>query len=165
MKKLIFTAFLVFWCATTFAHMHGGTMGGGMAMGMMGEHMDEMIGACLSNAAQLRLSDEQIAKLQPIHREMQKKQAKFMAEIKVTELELAEVMDVKDFDLQKAEEITKKISDLRFEHHKELLKLMKEVRTILTVEQYQKMKKMKMMGMTTMQKNKMTPKKPMMNKR
>lgn len=153
MKKI--TLFIVVFLMSGFlyAHNHGGDMDGkmgmhmGMNMGMMGEHMDEMVGACLSNAEELKLTDEQIAKLQPLHREMQKKQAKFKAEIKVAELELAEVMDVKDFDLAKAEQISKKIAELRLAYHSELLKLMKDVRSILSEEQFQKMKKMKMMGM------------------
>lgn len=167
MKKL--TLFLVFFLISSFsfAHNHGGNMDGrmGMQMGMMGDHMDEMVGACISNAEALKLTDEQIAKLLPLHREMQKKQAKFKAEIKITELELAEVMDVKDFDLTKAEQLSKKINELRLAHHSELLKLMKDVRSILSEEQFQKMKKMKMMGMMkkpAMKNTDKMPKKPMM---
>lgn len=166
MKKVILAVLIVFVSSFSFAQMQGKEMKGmRMGIGMMGDYMDEMIDACLANAGELKLSDEQIEKLQPLHREMQKKQAKFRAEIRVAEIELAEVMDVKDFEIQKAEDITKKISDLRFEHHKGLLKLMREVRSILTVEQYQKMKKMKMMGMMPMQRDKMMPKKPTMPKR
>lgn len=163
MKRLFVLAFVLLGWSIVFSHSHDQRMG--MGIGMMGDHMDEMVGACLANADRLKLSDDQIEKLRPLHREMQKKQAKFRAEIKVAELELAEVMDVKDFDIEKAEAITKRISDLRLEHHRELLKLMKEVRAILTVEQFEKMKKMKMMGMMEMKKNQPMPKKPMMQKR
>jgi len=170
MKKFLILLAILIMSNLSYAHNHKGEMEGnmGMRMGMMGDHMDDMIDACLSNATELKLTDEQVAKLQPLHREMQKKQVKFKADIKVAELELAEVMDVKDFDLAKAEEISKKITELRLAHHSEMLKIMKEVRSILTEEQFQKMKKMKMMGMmkkSPMKKGDMMPKKPMMQKK
>lgn len=145
MKNIVLV--VMFMLIYNFASAQNRDMGMGMMgmMGMMGEHMEEMVGACLVNADKLKLSDDQIKKLQPIHREIQKKQIKFRSDIKLTELELVEVMDVKDFDLAKATELTKKITDLRFAHHSELLTLMKEVRTTLTEEQFQKMKKMKAM--------------------
>lgn len=157
MKKLLVLIFVVFSYTLAFSHMHDSNkMGMGMmGMGMMGYHMEEMVGACLSHASEINLSDEQIKKLQPLHREIQKILAKFRADMKIAELDLMEVMDVKDFDLQKAEEISKKITELRFAEHKELLRIMKEVRSILTEEQFQKMKKMKMMGQMPMKKQEM----------
>ena len=53
-----------------------------------------------------------------------------------------EIMEVKDFDLEKAGSAVKKIADIKTAHHLEMLKAMKEMRTILTDEQFKKMKKM-----------------------
>jgi len=60
-----------------------------------------------------------------------------------------EIMDVKDFDLEKASSQVKKIAEIKTAHQLEMLKAMKEMRTILTDEQFAKMKKM-MMTMKTM---------------
>jgi Spy/CpxP family protein refolding chaperone len=105
---------------------------------MMGDH----IGMCLDNAEKIGLSDDQINKLTPIHREMKKKQVKFKADLQIAEMEHMEIMEVKDFDLEKANASVRKIGDMKIAHHLEMLKSMKEVRSILTAEQFQKMKKM-----------------------
>jgi len=76
---------------------------------------------------------------------MQKKQARFKADLKIAEIDLMEIMEVKDFDLEKAGAAVKKIADIKTAHHLEMLKSMKEVRAILTHEQFQKMRKMHMM--------------------
>ena len=107
-------------------------------MDMMGDMMD----MCLENADKIGLTDEQINKITSIHREMQKKQARFIADQKIAEIELIEIMDVKDFDIGKANAAAKKIADIKTAHHLEMLKSMKEVRTILTDDQFKKMKKM-----------------------
>lgn len=120
-------------------HAHGQALG--MGMGQM-DGMGDMMGTCLSNADKMGLNDEQVAKLKPLHNEMQKKQARFKADLKIAELELMEIMEVKDFDLEKANAATKKIEELKTAHHLEMLKHMKEVRASLTDEQFSKMKKM-----------------------
>jgi Spy/CpxP family protein refolding chaperone len=56
-----------------------------------------------------------------------------------------DIMEVKDFDLEKAESAVKKITEIKTAHHLEILKNMKEMRTILTDEQFNKMKKMMVM--------------------
>lgn len=109
--------------------------------------MDDNVGMCLENADKIGLTEEQKSKLVPIHREMMKLNARFKAEIKIAEIELMEVMEPKDFDLDKAIVATKKISDLRAAYHSEMLKAMKNVRTILTEEQYKKMRNLMMDGM------------------
>ncbi len=106
------------------------------------DRMGDMMGMCLANAEKLGLSDEQIKKLTPIHREMQKKRARFMADLKIAELEQMDIMEVKDFDLEKASAAVKKIADIKTAHHLDMLKSMKEVRSILTDEQFKQMKKM-----------------------
>ena len=126
---------------------HGQMMG----MGTM-EKMGDMMGMCMQHADMMGLTDDQILKMKPMHSEMQKKQARFQADLKIAEIELMDILEVKDFDLEKASAAVKKIEDIKTAHHLEMLKAMKEMRTILTDEQFKKMKKMmpmKMMPMKT----------------
>ncbi len=116
-------------------------MGGeGHAMGM--DKMGEAMGMCIANADKIGLSDEQTRKLTPLHREMQKKMVRSRAELKIAEMELMEVMEVKDFDLEKATAAAKKIVDTKLESHLQMLKLMKQARAILTSDQFQKVRKL-----------------------
>jgi Spy/CpxP family protein refolding chaperone len=106
------------------------------------DDMGGMIDKCLAHAAKLGLSEDQINKIKPIHREMEKKQVRFKANLKIAEIELKEIMEVKDFDLEKASAQVKTIEDLKTAHHLDMLKSMKDVRSILTDEQFKKMKSM-----------------------
>ena len=117
-----------------------------MEMGNM-DKMGDMMGMCIEHADQMGLTDDQIMKMKPVHREMQKKQARFKADLKIAEIELMEIMEVKDFDLEKASSAVKKIEEIKTAHHLEMLKGMKEMRTMLTDEQFKKMKKMMPMKM------------------
>lgn len=112
-------------------------------MGHMGhmERMGDMMGMCLEHADKLGLTDDQITKMKPAHTEMQKQQARFKADLTIAEIELAEIMDVKDFDMEKASAAVKKIEGIKTAHHLEMLKNMKEIRTILSDEQFKNMKK------------------------
>ena len=112
-----------------------------MEMGNM-DKMGDMMGMCIEHADKMGLTDDQIAKMKPLHREMQKKQARFKADRKIAEIELMEIMEVKDFDLEKAGAAVKKIDDIKTAHQLEMLKAMKEMRTNLTDEQFKKMKTM-----------------------
>lgn len=96
----------------------------------------------LRNADKIGLTDEQIKNIMPIHHEMNKKQARFKADVKIAAIELIEIMEVKDFDTEKANAAIKKIADIKIAYSLDMLKSMKEVRTILTDEQFQKIKKM-----------------------
>jgi len=129
-----------------------------MEMGKM-DKMGDMMGMCIEHADKMGLTDDQIMKIKPVHREMQKKQARFKADLKIAEIELMEIMEVKDFDLEKANSAVKKIAEIKTADHLEMLKAMKEMRTILTDEQFKKMKKM--MPMKTGEKK---PAKRMMKK-
>ena len=129
-----------------------------MEMGNM-DKMGDMMDMCIEHADKMGLTDDQIMKTKPIHSEMQKKQARFNADRKIAEIELREIMEVKDFDLEKASSAVKKIGEIKTAHHLEMLKTMKEIRTILTDEQFKKMKKM--MSMKTGEKK---PAKKMMKK-
>lgn len=110
-------------------------------MGHM-DRMGEMMGMCLANADKIGLSDEQTKKITPIHREMQKKMLRFNADLKILEMEQMEIMEMKNFDLEKAVTAVKRSADFKAAHHVEMLKSMKAVRTILTDEQFSKLKTM-----------------------
>lgn len=122
--------------------MKGHGMGHGpmMDMGCMNK-MDDMMSRCLEHAEMLGLTDEQIMKMKPLHSEMQKRQVQFEADLKIAEIELMEIVEVRDFSLEKASNAVRKIEGIKTAHHLELLKAMKEVRGALTDDQFRKMKK------------------------
>jgi Spy/CpxP family protein refolding chaperone len=124
-----------------------------MEMGNM-DKMDDMMGMCIEHSAKMGLTDDQIMEMKPMHREMQKSQVRYKADLKVAEIELMEIMDVKDFDMEKAGIAVKKIAEIKTAHQLEMLNNMKKMRTILTDEQFKKMKVMMPM--------KMSEKKPVM---
>ena len=111
--------------------------------------MDKMggMGMCIEHAEMMGLTDDQIMKMKPRHSDMQKKHARYKADKKIAEIELMDVMDVKDFDLEKARLAVKKIAEIKTAHQLEMLKSMKEMRTMLTEEQFKAMQKMKTMKM------------------
>ena len=121
--------------------MEMGKHGPMMGMGNM-DMLGGMMGMCTEHADQLGLTDDQVMKMKPVKIDMQKKQARFQADLKIAQIELMEIMDVKDFDLDKAHSAVKKVEDIRTFHQLEMVKAMKEMRTILTDEQFNKSKKM-----------------------
>lgn len=128
---------------------HGQPMPGqgpGPGQGMMDrmERTGDMIAMCLHHAEAIGLTDEQIAKLKRVHREVQKKEARFRADLTIARIDRMEIMDVKDFDLEKASSVVKKVQEIRTAHQLEMLKAMKEIRTLLTDEQFKKMTAMMM---------------------
>jgi Spy/CpxP family protein refolding chaperone len=166
MKKILLSLLLtVVFAVPAFSQMkdmsmkrHGEGYGQMMEMCNM-DMMDDMMGICIKHADKMGLTDDQLMKMKPIHREMQKKHARFTADLKIAEIELMEIIEVKDFDLEKAGSEVKKIAEIKTRYHLEMLKAMKEMRTILTDEQFTKMKKM--MPMKTGEKK---PAKTMMKK-
>ena len=137
---------------------HADGLGQLMGMGTM-DRMGDMMGMCMQHADMMGLTDDQLLKMKPMHSEMQKKQARFKADLKIAEIELMDILEVKDFDLEKASAAVKKIEDIKTAHHLEMLKAMKEIRTILTDEQFKKMKKMMPMKMDEKKPAKKTMKK------
>ena len=121
---------------------HGQMMG----MGTM-DRMGDMTAMCIERAGKIGLADDQIKKIKSVHNGMLKKQAQFKADLTIAEIELMEIMEVKDFDLEKASAAVKKIADIKTANHLEMLKGMKEIRTVLTEEQFNKMKIMTPMDM------------------
>src|SRR5450631_780473 len=114
------------------------------------DHMDMMggmMGMCIKNADKIGLSDEQKKKVNPLHLEMQKKQIRFQADLKIAHLEMKDIMEPKDFDLEKAIAAAKKTEDIKTAYHLEMLKTMKEVRSVFTDEQYKKLKTLMPMHM------------------
>jgi Spy/CpxP family protein refolding chaperone len=99
-----------------------------------------------------------------MRREMQKSQIRSKADLKIAEIELMEIMEVKDFDMDKASSAVKKIGDIKTTRHLEMLKAMKDMRTILTDEQFKKMHKMCMMKMGEKKQGKMMMNKPVPKK-
>jgi len=154
MKKIVISLLLtVVFAVPAFSQMkdmsmmgHGGGHGQTMEMGKM-DKMGDMMGMCIEHAEMMGLTDEQIVKIKHVHREMQKKQARFKADLKIAKIELMEIMEVKDFDLEKARSSVKKMGEIKTAHHLEMLKAMKEMWAILTDEQFKKMKKMMSMKM------------------
>jgi Spy/CpxP family protein refolding chaperone len=109
------------------------------------EHMNkmgDMMGMCTEHGEKLGLSDAQLLKIKPVQREMQKKQVRIKADLKIAEIELMEILEVKDFDLEKSAATVKKIAEILTTQHLEMLKSMKEMRATLTDEQFKNMKKM-----------------------
>jgi Spy/CpxP family protein refolding chaperone len=112
-----------------------------------GDMMENMMGMCHEHASKLGLTEDQIDRITPIHRDMEKKAIRYKADLKIAEIDLKEIMEVKDFDLEKANAQVKKIEDIRTAQHLEMLKTMKDVCSILTDEQFKKMKQMMRMKM------------------
>ena len=69
------------------------------------------------------------------------------ADLKIAEIELTEIMEVKNFDLEKPNSAVKKNAEIKTAHHLDMLKAMKEMRTILTDEQFKNIKNMMSMRM------------------
>ena len=167
MKKLALSLLLtVVFAVPAFSQMTDMPMKGHGQMMEMGDmdKMGDMAGMCIEHAELMGLTDDQIMKMKPIHREMQKKQARFKADQRIAEIELMEIMDVKDFDLEKANAAVKKIAEIKTAHQLEMLKAMKEMRTILTDEQFKKMKKIMPMKMMPMKAGEKKPVKKTMKK-
>lgn len=179
MKKIVLSLLLtVIFAAPAFSQMMDKSMKGHregqrqrMEMGNM-DKMGDMMDMCINHADMMGFTDDQIMKIKPLHREMQKKQARFKADMKIAKIDLMEIMEVKDFDIEKSSSAAKNIGEIKTTHHLGMLKTIKEIRTILTDEQFKKMQKMmSMMSMKMGEKehgkkniHKHVPKKPSLKK-
>lgn len=126
---------------------HGEDHGRNVEMGGMAkmdgmDKVDGMMEMCLDHADKIGLTEDQTSKMKPMHRDMQKKDARFRADLKIAEIELVEIMEVKDFDLEKASSAVRKISDIKTAHRLGVLKAAREMRALLTEEQFKKMRSM-----------------------
>jgi len=153
MKKVLLSLLLiVVFAVPAFSEMNDMPMKGhGEGHGQMMErgNMDMMGGDMMfmEHANKMGLTDDQMAKMKPLHSEMQKKQIRSKADLKIAEIELMEIMEVKDFDLDRATSAVKKIEDIKTAQHLGMLRAMKDMRAILTDEQFKNMQKMCMMKM------------------
>ncbi|BCS52707.1 Spy/CpxP family protein refolding chaperone [Geobacter sp. SVR] len=151
MKTILAVLFALVLALPAFAQMHGspgkehapgqGHMEQVGPMDGMGGDMMEM---CLEHADDLGLNPEQVRKINAIHREMKKKQIRFKADWKLAEMDLKEILEVRDFDMKRAMAAVQKISDLKTSHRLDMLKSVKDLRLTLTDEQFQEMRKMMM---------------------
>lgn len=102
----------------------------------------DMLGMFLRHADKLGLSPDQVAKLKSIHTGMEKKRIQLDADLKIARIDLRQIMEVKDFDLDKADAQVQKISDIQKNKRLEMVKSIKEVRSVLTDDQFKKMHEM-----------------------
>ena len=146
MKKIVFGLLLmVVFAVPAFSQMDMPMKGHGEGHGPMMKMDMDMMGCdmmCMEQANKMGLTDGQMMKMKPMHSEMQKKQIRSKADLRIAEIELKEIMEVKDFDLDKAKSAVKKIEDIKTARHLEMLKAMKDMRAILTDEQFKNMHKM-----------------------
>jgi Spy/CpxP family protein refolding chaperone len=110
-------------------------------------HMGDMMGMCIEQAGSMGLTDDQIMKMKSLHREMQRRQARFKADLRIAQIDLMEIMEVKDFDMDKAGSAVRRIAEIRTAQQMAMLKAVKEMRAMLTEEQFKKMKMVMFMKM------------------
>jgi Spy/CpxP family protein refolding chaperone len=91
----------------------------------------------------LKLTDEQIAKLEKISLEGRKTMIKQRSELEIVELELEPLMEAKKFDREKVENVLDKMEVIRAKMAKERQKTLLDTREVLTSEQFQNLKEMK----------------------
>ena len=151
MKKIL-TALLLtaVFAIPAFADMHGKEMKEHQKcecherMGKRHMHKrGDMLGILIKHSDKVGLTADQVVNLKVIHRGMGKKKIRLEADMKLARIELKEVMEVKDFDLEKANVAAQKISDIKRDQRLEMLKSIKDVRSILTDEQFKKIKEIK----------------------
>lgn len=149
MKKILSTLLLtVIFAVPAFADMHGKETKGHkecacheQMQGKPGMHRrGDMVGMLIKHADKIGLTDDQVVKLKAIHSGIIKKKIRFGADSKLARIELMEIMEVKDFDLEKANAAALKITDLKKDQRLEMLKSIKDVRAILTDDQFKKIK-------------------------
>ena len=151
MKKILAALLLTaVFAVPAFADMHGKEMKEHQKCEcheQMGKHhmhkRGDMLGMLIMHADKVGLTEDQVVKLKAIHRSMKVKEIRLEADKKIAKIELMEIMEVKDFDLEKANATIQKISDLKRDQNLEMLKSMKEVRSLLTDEQFKKIKEMR----------------------
>jgi len=91
----------------------------------------------------LKLSSEQIAKLEKISLEARKTMIKERAELEIIELELTPLMEAKKFDRTKVQSVLDKMESIRAEMAKGRIKNLLDMREVLTSEQFKELKKIK----------------------
>ena len=91
----------------------------------------------------LKLSNEQIKKLEKISLAGRKTMIKQRADLEIAELELEPLMEAKKFDRDKVEDVLDKVGSIRSKMAKERHKNLLDTREVLTSEQYKELKEMR----------------------
>jgi len=91
----------------------------------------------------LKLSNEQITKLEKISLEGRKTMIKQRADLEIAELELEPLMEAKKFDREKAESVLDRMEGIRAKMGKERIKTLLDTREVLSSQQFKELKEMK----------------------
>src|SRR3972149_8757977 len=127
--------------------MGQGMMGGMMGMGRerMGRHKQWFqygVTLMLQNADKLKLSDEQIKKLDNIKRKYSKDIIKQDAEMKIAEIDLGALLKESEINLSEVKEALKKVENIKTQIRYLRIMAFVEARKILTDEQKNSLKKL-----------------------
>lgn len=114
--------------------MDHGMMGAGMMrMGMMDGPMAHSF--YLDRADELGLSADQVAKLKALQSDSRRDNIRNVAEVKIARMELADLLDDKDWSLNDAEPLIRKVQKLEGDVQVRYLQAMSGARKVLTAEQ------------------------------
>ncbi len=91
---------------------------------------------------QLKLNDDQMAKLKKIRSDYQKEMIKRHANMKVAEMELWEILDTKNLDMAKAEKKVKELEGMRSDLMMYRIKALQDTQKFLTPEQYEQFREL-----------------------
>src|SRR4030065_647690 len=127
--------------------MGQGMMGGMIGMGRerMGRHKQWFqygVTLMLQNADKLKLSDEQIKKLDNIKRKYSKDIIKQDAEMKIAEIDLGALLKESEINLSEVKEALKKVENIKTQIRYLKIMAFVEARKILTDEQKNSLKKL-----------------------
>ncbi len=91
---------------------------------------------------QLKLNDDQMAKLKKIRSDYQKEMIKRHANMRVAEMELWEILDTKTLDMAKAEKKVKELEGMRSDLMMYRIKALQDTQKFLTPEQYEQFREL-----------------------
>lgn len=110
-------------------------------MGIM-DNVTDMIGMCIEHADEIGLTDDQIMKIKPMCSEFGKREARFKADLRIAEIELLEIMEVKDFSMDHGRSAVEKMAEIKKAHHFEMLRSARDMRAVFTEQQFREISKM-----------------------
>jgi Spy/CpxP family protein refolding chaperone len=169
MKRVVIKGFGMFLCLVSFIFLAGGVqaqmMGHERMMGMPGqkEGMEHQMGMPGTRGGygggpfdidllkeQLKLNDDQVAKLKKIRSDYQKEMIKRKANLRIAMLELWETIDAKNLDMGKAEKKVKELEAMQSDLMLYRIKTLQETRKFLTDEQYEQFRELGFRAMRRM---------------
>ncbi len=151
---VVFVSTLAFFITSAWSQMMGhermmGTQGKegmerGMGMGMSGYRGGYGGGPFDIDMLkeQLKLNDDQMAKLKKIRSDYQKEMIKRHANMQVAEMELWEILDTKNLDMAKAEKKVKELEGMRSDLMMYRIKALQDTQKFLTPEQYEQFREL-----------------------